>query len=193
MIDKTFWNDLIKRISEGDQQAFRLFFEDQYPRVNRFVSYLVNSRELKEEVVSDVFFTIWQQRKRLCDVENFNALLFTIARNRSLDYLRRSIHLKSIDEIPLTIASLENSPEDDLINEELRLVITRAVDTLPEKCKLVFLMAKEQGLKYREIADVLQISEKTVNAQMVIALKKLNAALQKYMKFIFFCFPAGAL
>jgi len=186
MIGKTSENDLLRRISEGDQQAFRLFFDSQYPRVNRFVSYLINSRELKEEVISDVFFTVWQQREKLGEIENFNAFLFTIARNKSLDCLKRSLHTRSIDEIPLGIASLDHSPEDRLIHRELYEEISSAIDALPEKCKLVFLMAKEQGLKYREIAEVLKISEKTVNAQMVIALKKLNAALQKYMKSLFF-------
>ena len=99
-------------------------------------------------------------------------------------YGRPDCHI--IEEIPLGIASADDTPEEQLLSEELCKAITQAVNQLPERCKLVFLMAKEQGLKYKEIAKILQISEKTVNAQMVIALKKLNLIMRQYMKSVFF-------
>lgn len=179
-------NTLLKKISEGNNNAFRIFFDCYYPKVNRFVSYLIKYREIKEEVVSDVFFSIWQQKDKLTKVKDLDAFLYTIARNRAIDYIRQSSYSVKTEQISLGIAVSEKSPEVDLINKELHEEIIKAVNSLPEKCKLIFLMAKEQGLKYREIADVLKISEKTVNSQMVIALKKMSTALTRYMSIIFF-------
>lgn len=179
-------NTLLKKISEGNNNAFRIFFDCYYPKVNRFVSYLIKYREIKEEVVSDVFFSIWQQKDKLTKVKDLDAFLYTIARNRAIDYIRQSSYSVKTEQISLGIAVSEKSPEVDLINKELHEEIIKAVNSLPEKCKLIFLMAKEQGLKYREIADVLKISEKTVNSQMVIALKRMSSALAKYMSIVFF-------
>lgn len=179
-------NTLLKKISEGNNNAFRIFFDCYYPKVNRFVSYLIKYREIKEEVVSDVFFSVWQQKDKLPKVKDLDAFLYTIARNRAIDYIRQSSYSVKTEQISLGIAVSEKSPEVDLINKELHEEIIKAVNSLPEKCKLIFLMAKEQGLKYREIADVLKISEKTVNSQMVIALKKMSTALTRYMSIIFF-------
>ena len=75
----------------------------------------------------------------------------------------------------------DESPEEIQINKELNEIINSAINELPERCRLIFLMAREEGLKYREIAEVLSISEKTVNAQMVTAIKKLTASLKKYL------------
>lgn len=179
-------NTLLKKISEGNNDAFRIFFDCYYPKVNRFVSYLIKYREIKEEVVSDVFFSVWQQKDKLPKVKDLDAFLYTIARNRAIDYIRQSSYSIKTEQISLGIAVSEKSPEVDLINKELHEEIIKAVNSLPEKCKLIFLMAKEQGLKYREIAEVLKISEKTVNSQMVIALKKMSTALTRYMSIIFF-------
>ena len=178
--------DLLLRISRGDNRAFRTFFDTYYPRINRFTSYIIRSNELREEVVSDFFLTVWKHREKLCKIKDLDAYLYTIARHLALDSLRKILHCHIIEEIPLGIASADDTPEEQLLSEELCKAITQAVNQLPERCKLVFLMAKEQGLKYKEIAKILQISEKTVNAQMVIALKKLNLIMRQYMKSVFF-------
>lgn len=186
MREMTAMNDLLGRISKGDQDAFRLFFDSQYPKVNRFVSYLIRKGEVKEEVISDVFLSVWQQREKMTVIVNLDAYLYTLTRNKALDYIRQSAIPVAVEQLSVGFISGDGSPEDNLMNKELDEKIRESIESLPEKCKLVFLMAKEQGLKYREIAEILQISEKTVNAQMVIALKKMNTALHTYLKSILF-------
>lgn len=173
-------NSILERISKNDPYAFRLFYDKFYIQIYRFASYFVKNKETKEEIISDVFFSIWQNRLEILNVDNIVAYLFTVTRNRALYYINKSQNIQSIivDDVPLGIASGDLTPEEICMNDELGLAIKNAIDELPERCKLIFLMAKEEGLKYREIAEILSISEKTVNAQIVIAIKKLAYILK---------------
>jgi RNA polymerase sigma-70 factor (family 1) len=180
-------SDIIKRliynISMGDSDAFRKFYDLFYFRIYRFSGYFVKSDALKEEIVSDVFFNVWQCRKNLEKVENIEAYLYTITRNRALYYLKHKSQETtiSIEQLPIGYTFHNETPESIVITEELKQALNDAIAELPERCKLIFLMAKEEGLKYKEIAEILIISEKTVNAQMVTAVKKLSESLRKYM------------
>lgn len=174
---------LIWRISEDDSKAFREFYDLFYIKTYRISGYFVKSNELKEEIVSDVFLSVWQRRKNLEKIENIEAYLYTITRNRALYYLNQSSqdNTISIEHLSIGYSAHNETPESIVIMEELKQAINDAVAELPERCKLIFLMAKEEGLKYKEIAQILSISEKTVNAQMVTALQKLGKALRKYL------------
>lgn len=182
--EKSFDRNLLRKISEGNHDAFRLFYDTHYPRANRFVSYFIKNHDIRDELVSDVFFNIWQNREKLPGIANFNAYFYTSIRNRALDHIRKS--KGSVTEEPLEIGFVTNvnTPEELLLNEELHRKVAEAIEELPERCKLIFLMAKSEGLKYREVAEILNISEKTVNAQMVIALRKLGDALLNYLRMV---------
>jgi len=91
----------------------------------------------------------------------------------------------ALGDIPIGIVAKNENPEEIVLNEELRHEIEKSIKELPERCRLIFLMAKEEGLKYREIAEILSISEKTVNAQMVTAIKRIGETLKKYLSFFF--------
>lgn len=173
------------KISDGDSDVFRLFYNENYIQIYRIVSYYIASREAREEVVSDVFFKIWTNRKKLTKIDNIDSYLFILARNESFDYIKKTKEAISIDDLPIGIVSQEMKPDDSIIDKELNLQIEKSIQELPYNCKLIFLMVREQGLKYKEVASILNISEKTVNAQMVIAIKKLSKALLKYF-YIFF-------
>lgn len=176
-MDESQLEVLLRKISQGSLDAFRIFYDNYYSLINRFTSYFISSNESREEIVSDVFLSIWQNQKKLIDIKNFNSFLYTMIHNRSIDYIKKNKDTVSIDTITLGIKSEDHSPEEQLTNKELNQRIQLAVESLPERSKLIFLMAKEEGLKYKDIAKILDISEKTVNAQMVIALKKLRDAL----------------
>lgn len=180
---------LIISISEDDTIAFRKLYDLLYLRLFRFCGYFVKSTELKEEIVSDVFVILWQNRRSLIKIENPEAYIYTTARNRSLYYLRqkKAEFLDSVGEISIEMAYNE-TPETRLESHEVSLAIEKAINELPERCRLVFLMAKEEGFKYREIAEILSISEKTVNAQIVTALKKLHDSLRKILGILFYVF-----
>jgi len=187
MKDSGNLNYLMRRIAEDDSDAFRDFYNLFYIKIYRISGYFVKSNELTEEIVSDVFLSVWQRRKKLEKIENIDAYLYTTTRNRSLYYLNHLIqeNIISIENLPIGYSVYNETPESIVITEELKQALNAAVTELPERCKLIFLMAKEEGLKYKEIAEILSISEKTVNAQMVTALKKLGIALQKYLYIIY--------
>ncbi|MDH6341373.1 RNA polymerase sigma-70 factor (family 1) [Parabacteroides sp. PFB2-12] len=177
---------LLERIAAGDHDSFRLFYDRYYLQVYRFASYLVDSPLLIEEIVSDVFCIIWENRKKLATIDHFEAYLYTITKNKALYYLRmeNKVFLTELESVYEQL-SHEETPEQLAVDEELSLSLKEAIDELPERCRLIFLMAREEGLKYREIATILSISEKTVNAQMVLAIKKLTKRLGNIVLFIF--------
>lgn len=177
---------LVRNIAMGDEVAFRRFFDLYYLDVYRFSSYFVKSTQAIEEIVSDVFCVIWQNRKRIVKIENFEGYLYTITKNKALRYHKFENKTISTETDFIHNNSLfhNETPEYLAIDKELSMALKGAVDKLPERCRLIFLMAREEKLKYKEIAQILSISEKTVNAQMVLAIKKLTKQLGNILFFI---------
>jgi RNA polymerase sigma-70 factor (family 1) len=172
---------LISQISLGNSDAFSRFFELYSSKVFQFSRYFLRSRETCEEVVSDVFINIWQNKEKLAEVNHIDAYLYVLTRNKAYNYLDKISRVPEfISEIPVEIQADDANPEGILLTEELEHVIYSAIDDLPEKCRIIFLMSREDKLKYHEIAEILSISEKTVQAQIITALKKLHLSLKKY-------------
>lgn len=175
---------LLERISgNGDETALRQLFEMFTPGLLRFSFSILKNKELSEEVVSDVFFKIWVHRAKLEEIENFKAYLFTSARNTALNYLDKekrnwAIQLEDLS-VPLQINEI--CPETELISKELKEAIGRAIDHLPERCKLIYSLAKIEQLKYKEIAQILDISVKTIDHQLTIAIRKIGEEIQQYL------------
>lgn len=178
---------LLYKIAGGDEEAFRIFYDSYYLQVYRFASYFADSSLLIEEVVSDVFCIIWEYRKKLSEIDSFDKYLYTITKNRALYYLRKEskITFTELEAVSNTLSD-DIDPEYIATDRELTTSLKQAIDELPERCRLIFLMAREEGLKYKEIAEILSISEKTVNAQMVIAIKKLSKRLGPLVFLLFF-------
>lgn len=179
-------NTLLKQIAAGDNNAFRLFYDQNYWQVYRFASYFTDSSLLIEEIVSDVFCIIWENRKKLSQIDYFEKYLYAMIKHKALYYLRKENKMIFTEVDPVAnMFSDDETPEYVAIDNELTVLLKKAIDELPERCRLIFLMAREEGLKYREIAEILSISEKTVNAQMVLAVKKLTKRLGNIVLFLF--------
>lgn len=176
---------LFKEIAADNSVAFRRLYDSYYLQVYRFASYFVDSSLLVEEVTSDVFCILWEYRKKLSGIANFERYLYTITKNRAFRYLRdtKKYTFTELETISDKFSS-EIDPEYVAIDKELTTSLYEAINELPERCRLIFLMAREEGLKYKEIAEILSISEKTVNAQMVLAIKKLNKRLGEILLFM---------
>lgn len=178
-------NDLISHIVVyNSQSAYKQLFKLLFPLLYRFSYCLVKSRELAEEVASDVMITIWRNRHKLNDIQNIKVYAFVIARNLSLNILNKNINRKfvSLDDIEIDLTINGLNPEELLINEELKHKLEQATQSLPNRCKLVFKLIKEDGLSYKETAAILNISTKTVDAHLVTAVKKLTAILKVEFK-----------
>lgn len=170
-------------VSENDRNAFNMLYEVYYDQVFRFAYYFLKEKEACREVVSDVFFSVWQSRKRLDEITNPEAYFYIITKNEATRYLTRHTDHRnvSLEEIPLQLAEVRGtSPDDELQNREIEALLTRVIDELPDKCRVIFLMARQEGLRPKEIAEILSISESTVRVQMKIAIEKIIARVRPH-------------
>ena len=145
----------------------------------RFIGLYISSPLEAEEILSDVFLSLWNNRAQLPGIPDFNAYLYTIARNKAVSYYRLQ-HMETVElkdwEVDLFFRT-DTTPEDDLIAKEDVHRMNVAVNSLPDRCKMVFKLVREDRMKYKEVAAIMNISVKTVEAQMAIAVRKLSDAL----------------
>jgi RNA polymerase sigma-70 factor (ECF subfamily) len=154
-------------------------------RMKRFAKIYVGTDEDAENLVQDVFMTLWEKRDEL-RVRNLDSYLFSLVRNKCLDFLRHKVAVENFkQEIVLKTEALEylNTNIDEDIN--LEEVIHNAIDRLPERCRAIFCKSRFEGKKYSEIASELGLSVNTVEVQMGIALKRLKKELKAAFQFIF--------
>jgi RNA polymerase sigma-70 factor (ECF subfamily) len=139
----------------------------------------VKSIEIAEELTSDVFFAVWENRKKLPEIIDFKAYIYKLAQYKAMNYLRdQRISYIDLDDVPIDLfASTETTPEDDLISKETISAINEAIEQLPSKCKLAFKLVKEDRMKYKDAAELLNISVKTLEAHLATALKKIKEKL----------------
>lgn len=176
--------DLLDRISgNGDEGAFKNLFNAYVDSLLRFAVSILKCKELAEETVSDVFFKIWLHREKINRIDNFKAYLFTTTRNVALNYLdkEKRERARRLEDIHVPVFIDEICPESELITKELREAIGIAIDHLPERCKLIYSLAKIDRLKYKEIAQILNISVKTIDHQLTIAIKKIGEEIQQHL------------
>lgn len=167
------------RVRAGDEGAFEALFRMYYAPLVRFAHSYVREREAAEDLVHDVLFRVWERRAQWELEGSLKTYLFSAVRNRTLDYLRHlAIRRRSAAEpgasgVPLRLAGADEAVESD----ELADTIARAVARLPERCRQTFLLQRQEGLSYEEVARVMGVSSATVKIQMARALKALRAAL----------------
>jgi RNA polymerase sigma-70 factor (family 1) len=159
-----------------DQQAYKELFKSLYHYLYPFARTIVKEKESAEEVVSDVFIKVWEKRKELEKIDNLKVYLYVSTRNIAFNYLDKQKRNAtfSIDDFQADFTSVYFDPEQMLITADMLALIQKAIDHLPSKCRLIFKLAKEDGLKYKEIAEILNISPKTVENQIAIALHKIG-------------------
>jgi RNA polymerase sigma-70 factor (family 1) len=173
--------ELQHRIADYDDVvAYKKLFSNFFLPLKSFAKAILKSNELAEEVVSDVFMEIWSNRKNLKNIENLNVYLYICVRNASLKKLKQTQKAStvSLDDMQVDFASADPDAETNLVTQELYQKIETAINLLPQQCKIIFKLAKEDKLKYKEIAQILNISVKTIDHQLAIALKKIASVLQ---------------
>lgn len=168
---------LFTEIRNGNEEAFNKAFDWYYSRLCFFADQILHDFDLSRSLVQQVFVDLWIKRDRLL-VTSLQAYLYNSTRNASLDVLKhKKVELRYLSSLE------QNEPavEVDLIEEaELAQKINLSIQNLPEKCREIFLLCRFEGYKYTEIADRLNISVKTVEMQMSIALKRLRKELSDY-------------
>ena len=143
-----------------------------YPKLVRFAKEFVIQEEDAENITQDVFIILWENRDFIEHIDNMNAYLFRLVRNKCLDYLKHKVFEQRYVE------SVQTSYEVDVVEDnDTEILIRAAINSLPKRCRDIFLLSRVEGLKYKEISEQLGISVNTVECQMGIALKKLRIKL----------------
>lgn len=169
-----------ERISNDDQLAYRQLFIHFYSKLSKFVMGFTKSKELTDEIVSDVFINLWRRRKNIGDIKNLNLYLYVSAKNITFNYLKKlhREYLTDLDSVEIEIEDPFADPGAVLITREMNIKLKAAINDLPPRCKMIFTLVKEDGLSYKQTAQVLNISESTVENQISIALKKISGSIK---------------
>lgn len=174
-MEKIYIESLMQRIAfSDDQQAFKELFQRYYSYLLYFSNSFVKCKEAAEEIVEDVFVSLWNKRKNLPDISNLRIYLYVAVKNLSLNYLqRRGYPFEDLDQLDVSSVSFSPTPEHLIVASEMLQAINKAVSELPPRCRIVYKLVKEDGLRYKEVADILQISPRTVENHIATALHKI--------------------
>lgn len=174
-------NDIKLKISSDEYAAFRELYLLMYAPLMRFANIYTHNFHMAEDVLADVFLKLWDQRRLLNNVNNLRVYLYTAVKNTALNYRNRQSKIVE-DTDDLELQANYADPEKALISSETFKQIQKAVNQLPPRCKLIFQLAKEEGMRYKEISTILGISIKTIDNQLTIALSKIGITLLDYEK-----------
>lgn len=175
-------NQFYQDVKAGNKESFNKLFEDYYVNLCRFAYTYVRDSDIAEEIVQETFITIWEKRRYLEITTSIRSFLYSSVKNRSLNHIRNE---KTRIDHENEFAREQSAKVAQLINlcerEELSQLIDQAINELPGQCKTIFELSRNENLTYNEIAQQLNISPKTVENQMSIALKKLRHKLSPYL------------
>ncbi len=172
---------LIKAFKKGDAEAFKLLFDQYHERLYAFLFSMLRSKEDAEEIVQETFIKIWESRAYFLEDYPFEALLFKIAKNTSLNYSRKKVNRQVFESrFDLVVDLSEESADQYVLFKETQRIIETILDGLPPKRKEIFLLQKVEGLSRNEIAKRLEISVITVDHQLFKANKYLKEEFRKY-------------
>ena len=177
-------NEPIKRLLSAiaftnDQAAYKELFLLLHGRLKQFAYSILKSQEEAEELVSDLFVKVWEKRDQLTTIDSPLLYFYATAKNLAFNRLNKQKRQQNIrpEEWLVQLNSIYFDPEQLMMTEEMMRQIRQADNNLPPRCRLIFKLYKEDRLKYKEVAELLQLSIKTIEAQMAIALRRIG----KYM------------
>lgn len=170
------WSNICSR---NDMQSFEVLFHKLNTRLIKFCVFYIHNKEAAEEIVSDVFVRCWENRLNLAHINDPSTYLFVAVKNSSLNYIKKysQIHLVQIEDSHELVFVNTYDPVKALERKELHFILDNAIDSLPMQAKLVFRLIKEDGMRYKQVAEILNISSRTVQTQLFRAIKKLSVAL----------------
>ncbi|MDR0863842.1 MAG: RNA polymerase sigma-70 factor [Candidatus Symbiothrix sp.] len=180
--------DILENIRNGDLHGFKQLFDNYYVMLCYIANGYLNSKQLSEETVDDVFYKIWENRKTLNIHTSIKAYLIKAVRHRSINSLESKNRLNDhLSDTPIEdnredfLFTDTNTPLSNLISKELEEAITQAINSLPPECRKIFYLKHFENLKQEEIAFQQNISVNTVKSQLKIASQKLRKVLSPHL------------
>ena len=179
--------ELISRIKEGDESAFRIVFDLYSSKLYAFSYRFLKEKEPCQEVVQEVFLNLWINRAKLDTQYPIAPYLYTITRRLTLNVLRHVATSQSaMDKMWLNVKKVSNETEEEVFSEDLSRFTEQVLSKMPKQQQLIFRMSRHQELSYDEIAEELNLSRNTVKNHLVAALKTLRTQLNKAFSILFF-------
>lgn len=181
---------LLQQLSAGNEEALKYLFNRYYDKLRRYVAVFIKSDQVAEELVMDVFMKIWLGRDMVMHIENLDAFLFRVAKNKAIDFLRsaaRNAALKQLLYDRIEIVASERS-DVTLLVQEFEGKIREAIDLLSPQRKRIYLVSREEELTHDEIAERFGISRHTVNNHIVMARQFIRHYLTRNMDIAFLAF-----
>lgn len=173
---------LVEKLAlEDSEAALQSLYELYFDRLVRFTRLYIQSYNSIEEIISDVFLSIWSNRKELVNIQNFNAYILTVTRNKAISHFRKEEKYKFTSEeyIIDSFFNTETTPEDEYISQELSIKLDKAIESLPPQCRAAFKSVREKKMKYKDAALKLNISVKTLEAHITKATKILRKIVEE--------------
>ncbi len=182
--DDLYIRNLLVRIARSDdKEAFTCLFNRYYSRLVQFAMLFVSNHTLAEDVVSEVLIRLLRRRKELSGIENFQGYLFQSVKNEAINQLkhqRRDQVFRPIDNEKDIFLPDVTDPHECLVEKELREAVSAIVEALPPKRRMVYRLIKDEGMRYKDVSVLLEISERTVEVHLKLAIRELRETLTKH-------------
>lgn len=172
--------ELLARLALGDERAFEVLYYHYAPRLLPFVDRMLRNRRTSEEIVQEIFISLWTRRELMATVEHPSSYIFNMASNRTLDYQRKiASDRRLLEKVTATATESDNGTQEQLAYNESAAIVREAIESLPAQRRIIYELSRNEGLSHEQIASQLGISKSTVANQMVSALKQIRAFMEK--------------
>jgi len=180
VLTSSYTEEIIRRLKRDDKSAVDELFSYYYPRLFHFSKSILKIETDIDDILQEVFVKIWLNRHKIGNPETFNAYIFTITKNEVLNLIRASLKNQSFkEELYLRSVAEEYQYQNQLEYDEIKTGIDQIVSGLPEKRQQVFILSRTEGLSNKEIAQQLNISEKTVEDHITHAIKHIKNSMKE--------------
>lgn len=170
---------VIEDLNKGSHEAFGTIFQAYFPKVKFYIKGMVKSTDIAEELTQNVFLKIWENHQSLeKSGKNFDSYIFTIAYRQTIDYIRSKQVRDSFYNDQMNTESGIMCTEDEYIMEETRLLIEMEIENMPEKQRRIYKLSRNEGIPNDKIAEQLNVSKRTVENQLSLAMKRIRNILE---------------
>ncbi|MBS1750006.1 MAG: RNA polymerase sigma-70 factor [Bacteroidetes bacterium] len=171
--------DIIDRLYQGDEGAFTEIFYYYANKLYSFIKKLTRSEEIAEELVQEVFLSLWINREKIAKVENCSSYIFTIAANKTFNYLKsKAIHERYLETMLFNKSESDNNTMESVDFHESQSILGKLINQLPTQKKIIYKLTRESGMSHDEVALQLGISKNTVKNHLVKTLRLLKDNLK---------------
>ena len=173
---------LVEKLKEGDKSAFSSLFTVYYSDLVMFANTILKDLDSSEEIVQDVFLKLWEDREVIIVTTTLKSFLLKLIQNRCLDWLRHAKVIHShCESVMFSSPLLECDTENYILRSEIEKIVKKALDKIPIEIAEPFRLNRYEGLKYREIAEKMQVSNRTVEVRVAKVLQILRNELKDYL------------